>query len=83
VEEITMSEERKPMSVEEVVAAALELPEEDREEVIARLDAHRSRAASIRQAWIDEADRRMELVRAGKMRLLEAEEVLADPDFDD
>ena len=76
-------EERKRMPVEEIVAAALQLPEEDREEVIARLSAHRSHPDSIRQAWIDEADRRMELVHAGKMRLLDADEVLADPDFDD
>lgn len=78
-----MTEERKRMSVEEVVAAAMELPAEDFEEVIERLSAHRSRTASIRQAWIDESDRRMELVRAGKMRLLDVDEVLADPDFDD
>ncbi|HEX6913145.1 MAG TPA: addiction module protein [Longimicrobium sp.] len=71
------------MSIDEFVAAALELPAEDFEEVIARLNAHRSRTATIRQAWIDEADRRMELVRAGKMRVLDVDEVLADPDFDD
>ncbi|HST61229.1 MAG TPA: addiction module protein [Longimicrobium sp.] len=78
-----MTEERKPMSVEQIVSAALELPEEDREEVIAHLSTHRSRPPAIREAWIEEADRRMELVRAGKMRLLDADEVLADPDFDD
>lgn len=74
-----MAEERKLMSVKEIVAAVLALPEDDREEVIARI----SHPASIRQAWIDEADRRMELVRAGKMRLLDEEEVLADPGYDD
>ena len=74
-----MTEERKRMSVEEVVAAAMELTEEDREELI----AHLSRPPAIRQAWIEEAERRMELVRAGKMRLLDADEVLADPDYDD
>lgn len=78
-----MAEERKRMTVDQVTAAALELPEEEREQVIAELTAHRSRPASIRQAWIEEADRRMELVRAGKMRLLDADEVLADPDYDD
>jgi hypothetical protein len=79
-----MTEERKPpMPVEEIVAAALELDEDDREEVIARLASHRSRPPSIRQAWIDEADRRMDLVRAGKSRLLDADEVLADPEYDD
>jgi hypothetical protein len=39
--------------------------------------------AEIRQAWIEEAERRMELVRAGKSRLLDADEVLADPEYDD
>jgi hypothetical protein len=78
-----MTEERKPMSVEQIVSAALELPEEDREEVIVHLSAHRSRPSAIREAWIEEAERRMELVRAGRMRLLDADEVLADPDFDD
>jgi hypothetical protein len=82
-EEVTVTEERKPMSFAEVVAAALALPEEDREEVIAHLSAHRSRPPAVREAWIEEADRRMELVRAGKMRLLDADEVLADPDYDD
>ncbi len=78
-----MTEERKPMSVEQIVSAALELPEEDREAVIAHLSANRSRLPAIREAWIEEAERRMELVRAGKMQLLNADEVLADPDFDD
>jgi hypothetical protein len=35
------------------------------------------------EVWIAEAERRMEAVRAGRMPLIDAEEVLADPDFDD
>lgn len=77
-----MSEERKPMAFEEVVAAALKLPEEDREQVIVRLSAHRSRPPSIHDAWIDEAERRVERVRAGAMRLLDADEVPADPEIE-
>jgi putative addiction module component (TIGR02574 family) len=76
-----MPGERKPMSIDEIEAVALELPEEDRDELIARLSARRSHDPSIRQAWLDEAERRMELVRAGKLRLIEADEVLADPEF--
>lgn len=34
-------------------------------------------------AWLDEAERRMELVRRGEMRLLDADDVLADPEYDD
>jgi putative addiction module component (TIGR02574 family) len=78
-----MPGDRKPMSIDEIAAVALELPEDDREELIARLSAHRSRDQAVRQAWLDEAERRMELVRAGKMRLLDADEVLADPEFTD
>ena len=76
-----MPGERKPMSIDEIEAAALELPEGDRDELIERLSARRTRNESIRRAWLDEAERRMELVRAGKMRLVDADEVLADPEF--
>lgn len=78
-----MPGERKSMSIDEIEAAALELPEEDRDELIERLRARRPRSESIRRAWLDEAERRMELVRAGKMRPVDAEEVLADPDYDE
>lgn len=76
-----MPGERKPMSIDEIEAVALELPEDDRDELIARLSARRTHDPSIRQAWLDEAERRMEQVRAGKMRLIDADEVLADPEF--
>lgn len=79
-----MTEERKPtMTIEQIEAVALELPEDDREELIARLTASRTRDPAVRQAWLDEAERRMELVRAGKMRLIDADEALADPGYDE
>jgi hypothetical protein len=78
-----MSGERTRMSIDEIEAIALELPEDDRDELIARLSAKRTRDPVIRQAWLDEAERRMELVRAGKMRLIDADEVLADPGYDE
>jgi uncharacterized membrane protein len=71
------------MSIDEVEAAALELPEAERNELIERLRGGHTRRNGIRQAWLDEAERRMELVRAGKMRLIDADEVLADPDYDE
>jgi putative addiction module component (TIGR02574 family) len=78
-----MSGERKArMSIDEIEAAALQLPEDDRDELLVRLNAKRTRDPSVRQAWLDEAERRMELVRAGKMRLIDAGDVLAD-DLDD
>jgi Putative addiction module component len=79
-----MTEERKPpMSIDEIEAAALLLPEEERDELIARLSASLAYGQSADEAWIDEAERRMELVRAGRMRLIDADEVLADPEYDD
>lgn len=77
-----MPGERKPtMTIDQIEAVALELPEDDREELIARLTANRTRNADVRQAWLDEAERRMQLVRTGEMRLMDAEEALADPDY--
>jgi hypothetical protein len=71
------------MTIDQIEAVALELPEDDREELIARLTASRARNADVRQAWLNEAERRMELVRAGRMGLMDADEALADPDYDD
>jgi hypothetical protein len=44
--------------------------------------AGNGRDPEVRRAWLDEAERRMELVRAGKMRLIDVDEALADPDYD-
>jgi putative addiction module component (TIGR02574 family) len=76
-----MPGDRKPMSIDEIEAAALELPEGDRDELIERLSAWQARAPEVRQAWLEEAERRMERVRAGKMRLVDADEALADPEL--
>jgi putative addiction module component (TIGR02574 family) len=78
-----MPGERKPMSIDDIEAAALELPEGERDELLERLSARRAPNPEIRQPWLDEAERRMELVRAGKMRLIDADDVLADPEFND
>jgi putative addiction module component (TIGR02574 family) len=76
-----MPGERKPMSIDEIEAAVLELPERDRDELIERLSARRARNPEVRQTWLEEAERRMELVRTGKMHLVDADEALADPEF--
>jgi hypothetical protein len=76
-------ERKDKMSIDEIEAAALELSEDVRDELIIRLSARRIRDSGVRQAWLDEAERRMELVRAGKMRLIDADEVLADPGYDE
>lgn len=55
------------------------------EESLAKLRAmlaDHTRAPAVRQAWLDEAERRMEAVRAGEMPLLDTDEVLAGPDYD-
>lgn len=67
----------------ETKATALELPEDVRVELVERLRAPQGRRAATRQAWIDEGECRMKLVHAGKMRLLDADEVLTDPNYDD
>jgi putative addiction module component (TIGR02574 family) len=76
-----MPGDRKPMSIDEIEAAALDLPEPDRDELIERLSARRARDPEVRQAWLEEAERRMERVRAGNMRLVDADEALADPEL--
>ena len=72
-----MTEERKPMSVEQIVSAALELPEEDREEVISRLRDSLT-DDDVDQAWRAEVRRRLARIEAGDVEWIDGEEVLAE-----
>jgi putative addiction module component (TIGR02574 family) len=72
-----MAEERKPMSVEQIVSAALELPEEDREEVISRLRDSLT-DDEVDQAWRAEVRRRLARIEAGDVEWIDGEEVLAE-----
>jgi hypothetical protein len=76
-----MTEERKPMSVEQIVSAALELPEEDREEVISRLQDSLT-DEEVDQMWRAEVRRRVALIEAGEVEWIEEEELFAELDAD-
>ena len=59
-----------------------------RADIRARIQAvpakiERRHREQVKAAWLDEAEQRMDLVRRGEMRLLDADEVLADPEYDD
>lgn len=76
-----MTEERKPMSVEQIVSAALELPDEDREEVVSRLqDSLMDEEVDL--AWRAEVRRRLALIEAGEVEWIEEEELFAELDAD-
>jgi putative addiction module component (TIGR02574 family) len=72
-----MTEERKPMSVEQIVSAALELPEEDREELISQLRDSLT-DDDVDQAWRAEVRRRLARIEAGDVEWIDGEEVLAE-----
>lgn len=70
-----MAEERKPMSVEQIVSAALELPEEDRLFVLERVEES-LHSDEIDPADIEDHHRIMGEIRAGRMKTVPAEQVL-------
>jgi putative addiction module component (TIGR02574 family) len=76
-----MTGERKPMSVEQIVSAALELPEEDREEVVSRLQDSLM-DEEVDQAWRAEVRRRIALIEAGEVEWIEEEALFAELDAD-
>jgi uncharacterized membrane protein len=78
-----MTEERNPpMSIHEIEAAVLELPLDEREELIARLHAAHSADREIDSKWRAEVRRRMELINAGDVEWFDEEEVLAELEAD-
>lgn len=73
-----MAEERKRrMSIEEVEAIALELPKDDRAELIARLQ-YSLVDDEIDQAQRAEIRRRLARIEAGDVEWIDGEEVLAE-----
>jgi putative addiction module component (TIGR02574 family) len=72
-----MPGERKPMSIDEIEAAALELPEDEIDELIDRLAVHREMDPEIERSWKEEVDRRLAEVDAGTVELIPIEETLA------
>lgn len=72
-----MPEERQPMSIDEIEAAALELPGDEIDELIDRLAVHRGMDPQTEQDWMEEVDRRVAEVDAGEVALIPIEETLA------
>lgn len=73
-----MPGERKArMSIDEIEAVVLGLPEDEREELLARLQAQ-SAGRDVDDAWRAEVRRRIERIRAGDAEWFHLEEVLAD-----
>jgi DNA-binding transcriptional MerR regulator len=72
-----MPGERKPMSLDEIEAAALELPVEQIDELIDRLADRREMAPEIEQSWMEEVERRLNEVDAGEVELIPIEETIA------
>jgi putative addiction module component (TIGR02574 family) len=72
-----MPEERKrKMSIDQVEAIALELPEQERAELISRLQD--SLTDNVDQAWRAEVRRRLERIEAGDVEWIDGDEVLAE-----
>lgn len=78
-----MPGDRKPrMTIDEIEAAALELPLDEREELMARLRTAHTADLEIDSAWRAETRRRMELINAGDVEWFDEEEVLAELEAD-
>ena len=70
-----------PMSLEQIEAAALALPEPELELLVERLEARLcAPAGETDRSWRAEVRRRVEEIRAGRVELIEGEDVLAELD---
>jgi putative addiction module component (TIGR02574 family) len=65
------------MSVQELEAALLKLPNQERARLAEVLIDSLDEENEIAQAWTDEAERRLEELRSGKVQGVPAEEVFA------
>jgi hypothetical protein len=70
-----MTEERKPMSIDEIEAAALELPEEERITLLERIQDSLF-SDDLDPEDIEDSRRIMEEIKAGRMKTVPAEDVL-------
>jgi hypothetical protein len=77
-----MPGERKPMTIGEIEAAAMELPLDEREKLIARLHAAHSADQESNYALRAEVRRRMELINAGDVEWVDEKDVLAELEAD-
>lgn len=69
------------LTAEEIEAAALELPQHELVGLIEDLTSMRPVEWVAGRAWIDEAERRIELYREGKLATFDADDVLEDDEW--
>jgi hypothetical protein len=66
------------MTFQEIAAAALELPEDQRAELLFLLDQSHLETGPLSEEWIAEVKRRRADIESGKTRALPGEQVLAE-----
>jgi hypothetical protein len=76
-----MSRRKRPLTAEEIRAAALELPERELDDLIDALAATRPVRSGAGEQWFREAERRIELYRQGKLETFDADDVLEDDEW--
>jgi hypothetical protein len=76
-----MSKGKRLLAAEEIKPAALELPEQELDDLSDLLAATRPVRRGAGEAWIQEAERRVELYREGKLETFDADEVLEDDEW--
>lgn len=73
-----MPGERKPrMTIDEIEAAALELPGDEIDDLIDRLAIHRGMDPQTEQEWLEEVQRRVAEYDRGEVEGIPMEETLA------
>lgn len=73
-----MAEERKPaMSIDEIEAVLVDLPEEQLDDLMDRVAVRRGMTPEIEQSWMEEVERRLDEVDAGEVELIPVEETIA------
>jgi putative addiction module component (TIGR02574 family) len=73
-----MAQERKPaMSIDEIEAVLVDLPEEQLDDLMDRVAVRRGMSPEIEESWVEEVERRLDEVDAGEVELVPVEETLA------
>jgi hypothetical protein len=73
------NEKSKPITVEQLYAAARKLSADERELLIAALEQNNNpgfASPEIQQAWLEECDRRVQLVKEGKAGWVDGEQFM-------
>jgi putative addiction module component (TIGR02574 family) len=73
-----MAEERKPaMSIDEIEAVLVDLPEEQLDDLMDRVAVRRGLTPEIEQSWVEEVKRRVAEYDRGEVEGIPMEETLA------